>query len=661
MAQANLLIVADASQAEAEIAAFQSTWQASMRSLTSGVVDTAKRVTMATGIAFAGQAAVFGLAYAAINQYEFNLREAAVIGGFTEAQMWSLNSAINESAKAWGVDATEIANGVLLLAHGGLRGQEIINVLDTMTQSVLANGISWEAAARAYIVAQTVFKSEGLTAVEIFDKLQQAAQLSIIPVEDFATTFGYAAGMVRVTGGSIDELLAVMALLTNAGQNAGIAARGFNQMLTSWVANAGEIQTWADSLGLGVQVMKDGKVNLEELLAAFAATGKASTYTADDFAVLFNTMDRNAARAFGFLLLNASQYGAMLKQIQNSTGTLATVSGVMAGSLQSQWNQIVQAFTGALRTPEVIEAIAGAFTALKGAVEANAPAFREIVVTIIRDFAANLPTLLGLLQNLLQLARSLLPVMNVFAQTFVALAQGFLSLPAPLQSTIVMLALFSKILPLSQVLAMGKAVYALYEQFDLLRIAMSLDPIGAMAVKALALKTALVGAGLAAAGVGTAMMAMSAQTREQAAVWSVATGAAWGLAAAQFALMAANMGLATFGVGTVAAIGLTAGTIAAIGTYVAAAAAHGYERGTPFIPETGPAFLHKGERVLTAEENAFFSRFFTGWPTTAYRERGGEAKAGPTYTGGVHGGTQIFNFYDANREDVRRELARFGL
>ncbi len=374
MAEAEILIRADTSQAETELVRFQSKWKAGMKTLTSGVSDIARRVTIATGAAFAAQALVVGAAYTTIADYEYALREAAVIGGFNADMMWRLNDAINASAKAWGVDATEIANGVLLLAHGGLRGEEIIQVIDTMTQSVMANGISWEAASKAYIVAQTVFRNEGLSAVQIFDKLQQAAQLSIIPVEDFATTFGYAAGMVRVTDGSIDELLAVMALLTNAGQNAGIAARGFNQMLTSWVANPAEIQAWADSLGLGVQVMKDGKVNLEELLAAFAASGKASTYTAEDFAVLFDTMDRNAARACGFLLLNASQYGDMLAQIENSSGTLGKVSSAMGDSLKVAWGSVVQSFMEIFRNKDVIEGISAAFTVLKAVLQKSAAA-----------------------------------------------------------------------------------------------------------------------------------------------------------------------------------------------------------------------------------------------------------------------------------------------
>jgi hypothetical protein len=68
-----------------------------------------------------------------------------------------------------------------------------------------------------------------------------------------------------------------------------------------------------------------------------------------------------------------------------------------------------------------------------------------------------------------------------------------------------------------------------------------------------------------------------------------------------------------------------------------AAQSRSFEKGTDYVPETGWYKLHRGERVMTAKENRTY------------------------YEGGMHGGTVTINLYDANRDDLRRELARFGL
>src|SRR3972149_5616578 len=192
MAEADIFITADASQAEAELARFQAPWRASMATITGGIGDTARRG------ALAGRAAVVGIAIGALRNYEFALRQTAVIGGLTETQMWELNDAINVAAASWGVAGDEIAQGALILAKAGLTGREIIDIIDVATQAVLANGISWETAARAYVVATTAFAAQGLTAVEVFDKLQVAANISLLDVEDFGRAFGFAAGGVQL-------------------------------------------------------------------------------------------------------------------------------------------------------------------------------------------------------------------------------------------------------------------------------------------------------------------------------------------------------------------------------------------------------------------------------------------------------------------------------
>lgn len=44
-----------------------------------------------------------------------------------------------------------------------------------------------------------------------------------------------------------------------------------------------------------------------------------------------------------------------------------------------------------------------------------------------------------------------------------------------------------------------------------------------------------------------------------------------------------------------------------------------------------------------------------------YRSAPALAKAGDTYTGGMHGGTVNLNCYDAREPDIRYALARYGL
>ncbi len=77
--------------------------------------------------------------------------------------------------------------------------------------------------------------------------------------------------------------------------------------------------------------------------------------------------------------------------------------------------------------------------------------------------------------------------------------------------------------------------------------------------------------------------------------------------------------------------------------------------------------LHRGERVLTVEENRAFADFIAPqagmtWHVPYRGDRVASAEGERTLiTGGMHGGTIINNWYDVSNDDIGRELARYGL
>src|SRR5439155_11141083 len=136
----------------------------------------------------------------------------------------------------------------------------------------------------------------------------------------------------------------------------------------------------------------------------------------------------------------------------------------------------------------------------------------------------NLPQLLSLLQNLLKLAQSLLPVWNTFAQVGLLVAQVFLALPAPVQNFIILMTLMNKVLPVTALLRMIDAVVGLRAGFATLaaqQLPEVLEGFQVAQFKAILLRQALIGVALAAAGIGTAVLAMGAESKEAAAFFSV--------------------------------------------------------------------------------------------------------------------------------------------
>jgi hypothetical protein len=90
-----------------------------------------------------------------------------------------------------------------------------------------------------------------------------------------------------------------------------------------------------------------------------------------------------------------------------------------------------------------------------------------------------------------------------------------------------------------------------------------------------------------------------------------------------------------------------------------------FEEGTDYVPETRWFLLHKGERVVPAEENHMFLDFVAaqagaGWIVPYRRGRDVAAEGKTLITDGMHGGTVVNNWYDVSNDDIRTELARLG-
>lgn len=118
-------------------------------------------------------------------------------------------------------------------------------------------------------------------------------------------------------------------------------------------------------------------------------------------------------------------------------------------------------------------------------------------------------------------------------------------------------------------------------------------------------KTAMIGLGLATASVGLAMMAMNAQTNEEAALFSTLTGITSGLAIAQFTLALAKYSAAVAGAGPAAPImaaviggALVAASVYWVSTKDMASAQTGEGQVlNAEVLQTGLVEIHQGEQM----------------------------------------------------------------
>tara|TARA_R100001082_G_scaffold31253_1_gene15862 strand:+ start:9586 stop:11553 length:1968 start_codon:yes stop_codon:yes gene_type:complete len=339
-------------QAQASLTQLQNRMMLTSSAISSGarIADTALMAVSASFIAMGAGAFV---AYNAVKQFQESLMTVRALGGITEAQMFQLADSINEVAMQFGVSGEEIAEGAVMLSKAGLTVDQINESIGAMTALSKANGIAFEEAARMTVFAVNTFGKEFSEATDLMDAMQVATQESILDIGDLQKAFAFAGSTAVMSGVSFEQLVSIMAVLSNRALEAGISARSVNKMFLDMIMNTDELQEFMNNMGMTFQIIRDGKLDIDALMQAFAGeqlTLEMLQQASDVFTV-------RALRSFGLLLGAADEYNTMLASVTNSQGALQEVVAIQMQSFTAMFAKLRQELLAPLRSPEVIEQV----------------------------------------------------------------------------------------------------------------------------------------------------------------------------------------------------------------------------------------------------------------------------------------------------------------
>ena len=342
----------------------------------------AQAALTAVGGAFVAMGAGAFVALGATQQFQNEMTTLRALSGITKDEMFALYETVNDVATAFGVSGDEIAAGTVTLAKAGLSIDEINESISAMTALARANGVAFDQAAEITVFAVETFGRSFSESGEMMDAMQVAAQESILDIEDLQSAFAYAGSTAMMTGVSFEQLISLMATLSNRALAAGISSRSLNKMFIDILENADTLDAFMSSMGTTFEIIKDGKLDIDAMIAAFSE----QTLTIDMLMEANDIFTVRALRAFGLLVGASDDYAEMLDKVNNSTGALAGVAGVMMESFLVQFGQTKQAFLGMLRSEEVIGALTLMVSELNAMMLELKPQIIGLIVNALAQF-----------------------------------------------------------------------------------------------------------------------------------------------------------------------------------------------------------------------------------------------------------------------------------
>tara|TARA_R110002020_G_scaffold202139_1_gene405212 strand:+ start:1881 stop:3881 length:2001 start_codon:yes stop_codon:yes gene_type:complete len=369
-------------QAQQSLAKLQAQMAMTTTAIASGS-RLADAALMGVSAAFIAMGAGAFVAYNAVNQFQESLTTVRALGGVTEEQMYELADSINEVSAQFGVSGDEIAEGAVMLSKAGLTVDEVNESIGAMTALSKANGIAFEEAARMTVFAVNTFGKEFSEAGQLMDAMQVATQESILDIGDLQKAFAFAGSTAVMSGVSFEQLISIMAVLSNRALQAGISARSVNKMFLDMILNTDELQEWMTTMGMTFEIIKDGKLDIDALMEAFSGqqlTLEMLQGASDVFTV-------RALRSFGLLIGAADEYGVMLADVTNSHGALQEVVDIQMTSFTALFAKLRQEMLAPLRSPEIMEQVGVMVDGLIELFNTLKPALINTVVTSLKGFS----------------------------------------------------------------------------------------------------------------------------------------------------------------------------------------------------------------------------------------------------------------------------------
>lgn len=337
-------------------------------------------------------------------EYQKAVSTLQSITGMTKDAMSELTDQARQLGATTTYTATEVIQLQTELAKLGYGEQDILNMTDSVLYFAQATGASLADASSMTGAALRMFQKDTTDTQEFVDKLAASTTKSALSFSYLDTALSIVSPVANAFGFQIEDVLALLGQLANAGFDASSAATATRNILLNLADANGDL---AKSIGHPVK-------NLDELVTGLKQLDAAGV----DLATSLELSDKRSVAAFNTFLSGAGDVLELRDALNDTNGTAEEMSKIMGDNLEgdiaslgSAWDDFMLEINegqGVLRDivqwlTNVIREIASTYKELKeyfADLWEKSESFRAVVVTLFTVIETNLDVLFTTIKNL---------------------------------------------------------------------------------------------------------------------------------------------------------------------------------------------------------------------------------------------------------------------
>lgn len=291
-----------------------------------------------------GGALVLTSAVRQIASFEQAMSTVRAVSSATDAQFKTLTETARELGATTRFTATQAAEGMVALARAGFEVSEQLESVDDTLMLAQAGALDLGRAAEITVNVLRGFRLEADQAGRVTDVLAFAANDASTDVNQLGDALKFVAPIAAGVGVSIEEVVASIEALSDAGLQGTLAGTGLRRTLSELESPSGKTRRVLKSLGLTAADVKISSVGLTEALIRLKEAGV-------DTGLAFELFGDRGGPAFEVLSNSIPKIQEGKRELEEAGGTAKMVAEIMDDNLngallrvKSAWEAVQLSF-----------------------------------------------------------------------------------------------------------------------------------------------------------------------------------------------------------------------------------------------------------------------------------------------------------------------------
>jgi TP901 family phage tail tape measure protein len=315
----------------------------SLKTIGSSLTSFGQQMTLAFTLPLA---ALGAKSFQVMKDFDGNLNVLKAVANATNEEleaMTKLARQLGADLTLPGTSAADAAGAMAELAKAGLQVNDIMAASKGVLQLSAAGQIDNARAAEITANALNAFKLKGEDAIIVADLLAASANASSAEVSEMADSLQMSAAVMSMSGITIQETVAALGLLANAGIQGSDAGTSLKQMFLALQTPSREQVKIINRYGLEIYNAAGEMKSMRELIVEFTSKLSGLTEENRNFAlgVLFGS---DAVRAANIVLMQGTEQYDKMSTAINKTGAAASLAGALMEGLPGVVENIKSSF-----------------------------------------------------------------------------------------------------------------------------------------------------------------------------------------------------------------------------------------------------------------------------------------------------------------------------